>query len=58
VVILTDSRTDWAAAQAELSSAPQDRFSWIDVSHFNASKRREVLARLFAPDSIGTGQSV
>jgi hypothetical protein len=58
VVLLTDSRTDWAAAQAELSSAPQDRFSWIDVSHFNASKRREVLARLFAPDSIGTGQSV
>jgi hypothetical protein len=49
VVVLTDSRTDAAAAKAEIAAGPPNRFSWVDVSTFNAGKRREVLARLFAP---------
>jgi hypothetical protein len=54
VVVLTDSRTDSAAAAAEVSSGPPNRFTWIDVSNFTASTRREVLARLFAPGPAGT----
>jgi hypothetical protein len=48
VVALTDDRTDSAAAQAAIASGQQERFIWIEASHFNASNRREVLARLFA----------
>jgi hypothetical protein len=48
VVALTDGRTDSAAAQAAIASGRQERFIWIEASHFNASNRREVLARLFA----------
>jgi hypothetical protein len=48
VVVLTDARTDRAAAQEALGSGRRDRFTWVDASHFRPSKRREVLARLFA----------
>jgi len=48
VVVLTDSRTDRAAAQEALASGRQERFTWIEASHFKPSKRREVLACLFA----------
>jgi hypothetical protein len=48
VVVLTDSRTDRAVAQESVASGRQDRFTWIEASHFNARKRREVLAHLFA----------
>jgi hypothetical protein len=48
VVVLTDGRTDRTVAQAAIASGQQERFTWIDVSHSNASKLREVLADLFA----------
>ncbi|HUE72342.1 MAG TPA: hypothetical protein VMP01_15770 [Pirellulaceae bacterium] len=48
VVVLTDSRTDRAAAREAITSGRQERFAWIEASHFKASKQREVLVRLFA----------
>jgi hypothetical protein len=48
VVVLTDGRTDRTVAQEAVASGRPERFTWIEVSHFNASKRREVLAHLFA----------
>jgi hypothetical protein len=48
VVVLSDSRTDRAAAQEALAFGRQERFTWSEASHFKPSKRREVLARLFA----------
>ena len=48
VVALTDGRTDRTVAQETVASGRHERFTWIEVSHFNASKRREVLAHLFA----------
>jgi hypothetical protein len=48
VVVLTDGRTDCAAAQEAVASGRHERFTWIEASHFKASKRREVLAHLFA----------
>ncbi|RNC68067.1 MAG: hypothetical protein ED859_11600 [Desulfuromonadales bacterium] len=48
VVVLTDSRTDRAAVQEAIASGRQERFTWIETSHFKSGKYREVLARLFA----------
>jgi hypothetical protein len=48
VVVLTDGRTDRTVAQEAVAPGWQDRFTWIEVSHFNASRLREVLAHLFA----------
>ena len=48
VVVLVDGRTDRAAAQEAVVSGRHERFTWIEVSHFNAIKRHEVLAHLFA----------
>lgn len=48
VVVLADSRTDRAAAQEAIASSRQERFTWIETSHFKPGKHREVLARLFA----------
>ena len=48
VVVLTDGRTDRTVAQETVASGRHERFTWIEVSHFNASKRREVLVHLFA----------
>jgi hypothetical protein len=48
VVVLTDSRTDRAAAQEAIASGRQERFTWIETSHFKPSKHFEVLVRLFA----------
>lgn len=48
VVVLVDVRTDCGAAQEAIGSGQRERFIWIDASAFDASKRREVLARLFA----------
>jgi hypothetical protein len=48
VVVLVDGRTDLAVAQEAVASGRHERFTWIDVSHFDASKRHEVLAHLFA----------
>jgi hypothetical protein len=48
IVALTDNDTDRAAADDAVASGRPGRFTWIDASHLNASKRREVLACLFA----------
>ena len=48
VVVLVDGRTDRGAAQEAVVSGRRERFTWIEVTHFNASKRDEVLAHLFA----------
>jgi hypothetical protein len=48
VVVLTDSQTDRAAAQEAIASGRQERFTWIEASHFKPSKHFEVLARLFS----------
>jgi len=48
VVVLTDGRTDRGAAEAAVASGRRERFTWVEASRFNANKRREVLARLFA----------
>lgn len=48
VVVLIDARTDRGAAEAAVSSGRRERFTWIEASHFNVNKRREVLAHLFA----------
>ena len=48
VAVLTNSRTDRAAAQEAIASGRQERFTWIEVSHLKPSVDREVLVRLFA----------
>lgn len=48
VVVLTDRRTDRAAAQEAIASGRAERFKWIEDSHFKPSKHGEVLERLFA----------
>ncbi len=48
VVVLTDSQTDSAAAQEAIARGPQERFTWIEASHFKSSKHSEVLVRLFS----------
>jgi hypothetical protein len=48
VVVLTDRRTDRTVAREAVSSGQHERFTWIEASHFNGSKLREVLAHLFA----------
>ena len=48
VVVLVDGRTDRTVAQEAVAPDRHERFTWVEVSHFNASKRREVLAHLFA----------
>lgn len=48
VVVLTDGRTDRTAAEEAIASGRQERFTWIEASHFNVNKRRQVLMRLFA----------
>jgi hypothetical protein len=48
VVVLTDSRTDRAAAQEAITSGREERFTWIEASHFRRSKHREVMVHLFA----------
>jgi hypothetical protein len=48
VVVLVDARTDRAVAEETVVSGRHGRFTWIECSHFGASKRREVLAHLFA----------
>ncbi|MCW5621932.1 MAG: hypothetical protein KIS79_12570 [Burkholderiales bacterium] len=48
VVVLTDGRTDRAAAEEAVASGRQERFTWIEASRFDASKRRQVLESLFA----------
>lgn len=47
VVVLTDSRTDRAAAAESIGQDLPERFVWLDSSRINARKRREVLAGLF-----------
>ena len=47
VVVLTDSRTDRVAAEEAIASGRDARFTWIEASHFEPSKHREVLVRLF-----------
>ena len=42
VVVLVDGRTDRILAQEAVVSGRQERFTWIEVPDFNASKRREV----------------
>jgi hypothetical protein len=48
VVVLADSRTDRAAAQEAIAPGRQDRFTWIEASHFKPGQHREVLPHLFA----------
>ena len=48
VVVLVDARTDRAIAQETVVSGRHERFTWIEVSHFDVRKRNEVLAHLFA----------
>jgi hypothetical protein len=47
ILVLVDSFTDREAAR-EAMAASQERFTFVEASHFNASEGRKVLARLFA----------
>ena len=47
VVVLTDAQTDHATAQAAAAAAPTGRFVWLDATHVDRAKRREVLNTLF-----------
>ena len=47
VVVLTDARTDRAAAYAAATGAPPDRFAWLDVRCTGGRERRTVLDSLF-----------
>ena len=47
VVVLTDGQTDRIAAAEAIGHGRPERFVWLDASHIDARKRREVLARLF-----------
>lgn len=51
VVVVTDSQTDRAAAEEAIGAGRQQRFTWIEASHFKRSKRGEVLGSLFAQDA-------
>ena len=48
VIILVDDRTDRAVARDAVAPGPNERFTWLEVSHLNASMHHEVLAHLFA----------
>jgi hypothetical protein len=48
VVVLTDGRTDCAAAQEAIASGRQERFTWIETAQLKPSTHCEVLGRLFA----------
>jgi hypothetical protein len=48
VVLLTDGQTDRAAAEEAVASGQQERFTWIEASHFDTRKRRQVLTCLFS----------
>lgn len=48
VVVLTDGRTDRAAADQAVADAPPGRFVWLDTARIDARQRREVLASLLA----------
>ena len=53
VVVLTDSQTDRATAAEAIGHTEPARFVWLDASHINAHKRREVLASLFgSPNAV------
>ena len=47
VVVLTDGKTDRAAATAAAAGAPAERFVWLDASNIGGRERREVLRSLF-----------
>ncbi|HEY6642212.1 hypothetical protein [Povalibacter sp.] len=47
VVLLTDAQTDLSAAQQTVAAAPAGRFVWLDATHMNRERRREVLNALF-----------
>lgn len=47
VVVLTDAQTDHAVAQSAAAAAPTGRFVWLDATHVDRAKRREVLNTLF-----------
>ncbi|MGH6622610.1 MAG: hypothetical protein ACREBN_01495, partial [Burkholderiaceae bacterium] len=47
VVALTDDQTDHDAAKAAAAAAPESRFVWLNATHVNRAKRREVLNALF-----------
>jgi hypothetical protein len=51
VVVLSDGQTDRAAAAQAIGHSPPGRFVWLDASHIDARKRREVLASLFSSPS-------
>ena len=51
VVVLTDGGTDRAAAAQAIGHSPPGRFVWLDASHIDARKHREVLASLFSSPS-------
>jgi hypothetical protein len=48
VVVLTDERTDLAAAQESVAAGQVDRFSWLVAKGFDVHTRRQVLGGLFA----------
>ncbi len=48
VVVLTDGRTDRAAAQQAVAPGRPQRFTWIDAQAFDARTRRQILGGLFA----------
>jgi len=47
VVVLTDGRTDLAAAREAAVAAPTGRILWFDATHVDRAKRRDVLNALF-----------
>jgi len=47
VVVLTDARTDHAAAREAAAGAPTNRLLWLDATHVDRALRREVLNALF-----------
>ena len=47
VVVLVDAQTDRAAAAESIGDERFGRFVWLDATHVDAAKRREVLASLF-----------
>jgi hypothetical protein len=46
VVVLYDGNTDRATAAQDTAAAPSGRFCWLDVSHLDAGRSREVLDAL------------
>jgi hypothetical protein len=57
VAVLTDAKTDHAAAQAAAAAAPTGRFVWLDATHMGRAKRREVLNALFVANADGPYES-